>query len=483
MMPPVKPSTPLLLAGLLSICACGGDDPDPRPNVILVSIDSLRADHVGCYGYDRKTTPNLDRFAAEGARFAQHISSSSWTLPAHAAMFTSVSDSVHGCVEATGTALNPAFITLAERFKQAGYATGGFYGGPYLHEAFGLGQGFDEYTYCVESEAEHFEASQVEQWANSSVKHERSHTGVTNDQVYGAARSWMEGQRDGPFFTFVHLWDVHYDFTPPGEWATRFDPAYEGPIDGRNFFSDHATYNPRMSRRDLVHLKALYDGEIGWTDTFLGKLRQDLEAWGLDKNTVVAITSDHGTEFFDHGLKGHRLTLFDEVVHVPFVLWAPGRIDPGRVVEDQTRVIDLGPTLLELADIPGHQGVMGESLATLARGGALDFDNTAVCELYSIGRSLRAVRVPGGKFLRDEAEGAQVPARWYDLRADPGEKVFSTEFNAGRGAELRATYGKALRALSDAIAARPGDSVPTDLTDRLRRDLEGNGYIGSDQED
>jgi arylsulfatase A-like enzyme len=483
MMPPVRPPSPLLLAGWMTLAACGGGAGNGRPNVILVSIDSLRADHVGCYGYDRQTTPNLDRFAAEGARFEQHMSSSSWTLPAHAAMFTSVSDSVHGCVEATGTALNPAFTTLAESFQQAGYATGGFYGGPYLHAAFGLGQGFDEYKYCVESQAGTFEADQVASWANDSNKQERTHTGVTNPLVYGAARDWMEDHDGAPFFAFVHFWDVHYDFTPPAPWDTRFDPAYEGPIDGRHFFRDNVTYNPRMSRRDLVHLKALYDGEIGWTDTFLGKLRADLEAWGLAENTILAITSDHGTEFFDHGLKGHRQTLFDEVVHVPFVLWAPGRIDGGRVVEQQTRVIDLGPTLLELADIPGREGVMGESLVTLAKGGELDFDNTAVCELFSVGRSLRAVRVQGGKFLRDEAEGARVPARWYDLGADPREKSPSTDFDTGRGAELQAAYGKALRKLSEAIATRPGDSVPTDLSDEVRAELAGNGYIGGDQDD
>ncbi len=215
---------PLLPVLLCSLAACGGGEDVPdRPNVILVSIDSLRADHVGCYGYGPETTPNLDRFAREGVRFEQHISSSSWTLPAHAAMFTSVADSVHGCVEATGTALNPAFTTLAERFKGAGYAAGGFYGGPYLHDAFGLGQGFDPYVYCVEENRDVFPGDRVEAWGNNPLNHARSHRGVTNDDVWDAAREWMVSAEDQPFFAFVHFWDVHYDFTPPPPWDTMFD--------------------------------------------------------------------------------------------------------------------------------------------------------------------------------------------------------------------------------------------------------------------
>lgn len=467
----------------LSLCllaACGGGSGPGGPNVILVSIDSLRADHVGCYGYERDTTPHLDRLAREGVRFAQQVSSSSWTLPAHAALFTSVADSVHGCVEATGTALNPDFVTLAERFGAAGYATGGFYGGPYLHEAFGLGQGFDTYVYAVEENREVFPGEKVEAWGNNPLNHARTHRGVTNGAVYGAASRWMAEQAGGPFFAFVHLWDVHYDFTPPPPWDTRFDPGYQGPIDGSGFAKDHQRYRPDMEPADLRHLIALYDGEIAWTDTFLGQLRTDLEAWGIAGDTILAVTSDHGTEFFEHGTRGHRQTLFDEVVHVPLVLWAPGLLEPGRVVEGQTRMIDLGPTLLELADLSPPEGIMGESLAPAARGGALDIEPTAVCELYSIGFELRAVRTAGGKFLSDSGGGEGALESWFDLTSDPGEQSPSVAVEGGRGAELREVYLRALQDLDEAIAHRPGDSVPTDLSEEIRASLRANGYTGGD---
>ncbi len=469
---------PRWLSLLLPLAACGGPAPPTGPHVILVSIDTLRRDHVGCYGYERETTPNLDRFAREGVRFDQEISSTSWTLPAHAAIFTSVPDAVHGVVDATGTALSPAFVTLAERFQAAGYATGGFYGGPYLDGAFGLGQGFDTYVYAVRGQRERFAPDKVEVWANNPLSHAASHHGVTNDAVYGEARAWMEEHKEQASFTFIHFWDVHYDFTPPPPWDTRFDPGYEGPIDGRGFVKDNVRYRPDMSKRDFEHLLALYDGEIGWTDTFLGKLRADLESWGIADDTILIITSDHGTEFFDHGHKGHRQTLFDEVVRVPLVLWAPGRVPEGSVVTHQTRSIDLGPTLLELANLAPPEGVLGRSLMPLVEGAAPEAERAAVCELHTLGFELQALRLPDGKFLRDEARDSSV---WFDLEADPGEHAPQRELDSGRGARLRDSYTHALAELARAIEERPEGAVATDLSDELRDELRANGYIGEDE--
>ncbi len=472
---------PLLLTALLSSACGGAEASSPPPNVILISIDSLRADHVGCYGYGRNTTPHLDRFAREGVVFEQHISSSSWTLPAHAALFTSVPDSVHGCVEATGTALNPAFVTLAERFREGGYEAAGFYAGPYMHEAFGLGQGFEPYLYCVEYR-ESFDSDAVEQWGNDGAAHARSHQGTTNEALYGAAAAWIEEHKQRPFFAFLHFWDVHFDFTPPPPWDTRFDPGYDGPIDGRNFFSDHERYNPAISPADLAHLIALYDGEIGWTDSFLGRLREALEEWGLAENTLVVVTSDHGTEFFDHGWKGHRHTLFDELVRTPLVLWFPKRFQGGRKVEEQTRIIDVAPTLLELAGLAPLEVGMGSSLVGLADGGALDFENRAVCELYSVGRRLRAVRTATGKLMHDEHNTEQ-PKVWFDLTGDPREQRPRTGFDDGPGRDLRRDYLRALAEIERALERRPGNAVDPELSERILRELESNGYVGGDEEE
>ena len=472
----MRPPAPLVALALLA--ACG---PAPaRPNVILVSIDTLRPDHMGCYGYGRPTTPNIDRFADEGVVFETHVSSSSWTLPAHAALFTSVSDTVHGCVESRETALSPAFTTLAERMADGGYRTGGFYGGPYLHRVFGLGQGFETYRYCVEDDGT-FAAERVRDWELDPVAHGRSHRGVTNPQVYAAGRAWLEEHADEPFFLFLHFWDVHYDFTPPPPWDTKFNPGYEGPIDGRGFFFDDSI-RADMPEEDRAQLLALYDGEIGWTDTFLGRLRADLEALDLADETIVVITSDHGTEFFEHGGKGHRTTLYDELIRIPLILWYPERFAPRRV-QAQSRMVDVGPTLLELVDLPAPEGVMGHSLVGLAEGGAVDFDNLAISELYSAGHALRSVRDRDAKFLLDEADPGNPAVRWFDLRADPPEMEPRADLAGPLWERAEGNYLRAKGLLETFIARRPGAPVEPTIPAGVETLLKASGYGGGDEED
>src|SRR5262249_43502854 len=142
-------------------------------------------------------------------------------------------------------------------------------------------------------------------------------------------------------------WDVHFDFVPPPPFDKQFDPDYRGWVDGRNFFFDDR-YGPGMDPRDKAHLIALYDGEIAWTDSIVGKIREEFEKAGLLDHTVIALTSDHGTEFFEHGQKGHRMTLYDEVIKTALVVRFPSKLPAARRVPGQTRSIDVGPTLLEL---------------------------------------------------------------------------------------------------------------------------------------
>ena len=261
---------------LLGMGACGKAEPLP-PNVLLISIDMLRADHVSCYGYARKTTPAIDALAQRGVRFEETISSAPWTLPAHAALFTSLSDSVHGVNEGVGAALAPDITTLAERFQTAHYATGGFYAGPYLHHAYGLGQGFDTYSYCVDY-SESFDADAVKDWGADPAAQRRSHHGVTNPGVFAATKEWLSFVPENqPFFGFVHLWDTHYDFTPPAPYDSMFtNPAYQGWVTGQEFFFDPRIH-AGMDAQDLEHLIALYDGEIRWTDAYVRKLQEELE--------------------------------------------------------------------------------------------------------------------------------------------------------------------------------------------------------------
>jgi hypothetical protein len=193
-----------------------------------------------------------------------------------------------------------------------------------------------------------------------------SHQDVTSERVYGAVKKWLDARPAKPFFLFAHFFDVHFDFTPPPPYDKKFDPTYEGWVDGKNFlFSDD--YAKDMPSRDFQHLLALYDGEIAWTDSFIGRIRADLEKAGILEDTVIVITSDHGTEFFEHHDKGHRKTLWDEVIKTPLIIRYPKRLPSGKRSNELSRGIDVGPTLLELAGFPAPTDVFGTSLMPLVK--------------------------------------------------------------------------------------------------------------------
>ena len=470
-----------LAPGLWILAGCGGVSPPAEqetnvptpagPNVVLISIDSLRPAHLGTYGYERSTSPNIDRLANDGVVFENHISSTSWTLPAHAAIFSSLPDSVHGCTD-TDRILADEVTTLAEVFAAAGYHTAGFFAGPYLHPAFGLGQGFEHYENCT-SYARALDDTPPERWAADMDVMHRSHRDITNPTVYKAFTQWLHQPRPGRFFVFVHLWDVHYDFIPPAPYDTMFDPEYDGPVTGENFLFDPAI-NAGMPPRDLEHLVALYDGEIAWTDEYVGRLVANLEAAGVLEETVIVITSDHGTAFFEHGLKGHRNSLFDELIRVPLVIRYPAKIAPGARVRAQTRAIDIGPTLLELAGLPAPDRVMGESLMGLAGAHELDFDNTAVSELFSVGQRVRTVRTLQWKFYDVMVSDSRY---WTNLLTDPAEHMLQP-MAPGISEKLEARYREIAADLSRRRQASHPYQAPPTIPPEIRRQLEALGYVG-----
>lgn len=466
---------------LLAAAACGGPpaaepaaeaafvQPATGPNVLLISIDTLRPDHLGAYGYERETSPRIDALGAEGAVFESHISSSSWTLPAHAAIFTSLPDSLHGTFD-TDRRLDEAFVTLAERFRDGGYTTAGFFAGPYLHPAFGLAQGFERYVNCT-SYAAVLDDEAVQEWAMDAEVMRRSHRDITNPTVTDAVLEWLP-DGDRPFFAFVHLWDTHFDFVPPAPYDTQFDPDYTGSVSGVDFLFDPAI-DAGMPPRDLQHLIALYDGEIAWTDWHVGAIVDALEQRGMLDNTVIAITSDHGTEFFEHGNKGHRTTLFDELIRVPLVLRYPPSIPAGTRVTLQSRSVDIGPTLLQLAGLPAAEGVLGSSLMPLALG-QVDRDQMAVSELFSVGQQVRTLRTPQWKFYDVISLQRQL---WADLSADPMEQHLQVVAADNSGAQLLQRY-RAIAADLDARRERLGIAAAgSEVPEDVRQQLRALGYI------
>lgn len=319
-----------------------------RPNVLLVSIDSLRADHLGSYGYERDTSPTIDALAREGVLFEQAISSAPWTVPAHVTLLTGLPPEVHD-VMSVRQKLSPDAVTLAEAMQGAGYDTAAFVSGPTVMAHFGFDQGFALYDESM--------VERRQQNAGTAV----SSPGLV-DLVSGWLGRWNDAGRRAPFFVFLHMWDVHYDYVPPQEYVERFDPGYAGDVDARRFETNERV-RLGMDPRDLRHVVALYDGEIRFTDDHLARLVARLRTLGLLDDTIVVVTSDHGDEFFEHGYKGHAKSLYDEVLHVPLVVRYPRRVAAGRRITEQVRLMDVAPTILGLAGVSAPAGFGAQGLA------------------------------------------------------------------------------------------------------------------------
>ena len=447
-----------------------------HPNIVLVSIESLREDHVGCYGYAKPTTPFLDRLAGEGVRFHNVVSPTSWTLPAHASLFTGLNSYTHGLV-ANAFRLGDGVVTLAEVLKSAGYRTAGLYGGPYLHPTYGIAQGFETYVSCMTKISDDLSGDAVR--AEASVAASSAHDDVTGPRTLERVTRWLDTIGDRPFFLFVHLWDPHYDYIPPERCWRIFDPDYSGTLTGEGMMTNKAI-NAGMSKRDLEHLIALYDGEIRFTDENLSKILAEIARRRPVDSSLVVVTADHGEEFFEHGEKGHQKTLYEEVIRVPLVVRWPGHIDAGRVVQDQVRLIDVMPTVLSLAGVPAPTRIEGRDVSPLLRGKALEAA-PALCDLQNRPPQLYAVRTNSHMFIAAQVgHGSQVKFgyQFYDLERDPGERTPLPQGSSG-SPEAYGTLN-ALCRQSGAVRALLGQTVvPHIVTDqKLLQKLKSLGYIG-----
>ena len=469
----------LVLAAVVGalVLGCGENPPTPAraplegpPDIVLVSIDTLRPDHLGSYGYVRDTSPTIDGLARGGVRFENAVSTTSWTLPAHAALFTGLYDSAHGLID-NGLRLGEGHQTLAEVLHDAGYQTAGFFGGPYLHPVSGLDQGFEHYESCMSPLGDDLSPLQEAERVIRNTGLEATFTDVTGPRTVRAVRRWLGHASARPFFLFVHFWDVHYDFNPPREYVERFDPDYAGSLDASDFPRNKAIH-ASMDARDRRHLIALYDGEIRFTDEQLRQVLVALEPRGRLENTIVVVTADHGEEFFEHGRKGHRSTLYDESIRVPLVISWPRGLAAHRVVGDQVRLVDVMPTLLSLADVEAPPDLDGRDLGPLLRGDSLE-PAPALLELLADGKVLRALRTLDEKSL---SLGGVRYLR-FDLHADPTEKRPlgrpGPEIAAAREALERATQAALARA-----ARIPGGAAGPAVADpEVLRRLESLGYL------
>ena len=348
-----------------------------RPNVLLITIDTLRADHLGCYGYGAARTPHIDQLAAQGVRCADAISAAPITMPSHSSIMTGLLPPAHGVRDNGAYALGDDNVTLAERLKAGGYVTQAFVSAIVLAKRYNLTQGFDGYDDDL--------------WAEDSPKlfmiRDRP-ASRTADRALAWIDRWAGSPERKPFFLWVHFFDPHQPYQAPPE--------------------------------DVLQAATPYDAEIASADRGVGRLLDALRARGVLDDTLVVLTADHGESLGEHGEKTHALFIYDATVRVPLLFRYPRLFPAATVYSGSVRSIDIVPTVLAALGMPGGRETQGNDLVSWLRGRSVPMDLPQYSEslLSELGfgmAPLQGVRLGGFKFIR-----APRP-ELYDLRTDPGE--------------------------------------------------------------
>lgn len=350
--------------------------PDP---IILISVDTLRADHLGLYGHSRFTSPRLDLFAAEGVVFLDASSTAPWTLPAHASLFTGLYPQDHGVVT-TADALAQSVPTVAETLANAGWDTAAVVNSTWLGSPhYQLNRGFQEFLFIPDE----------------------TDRKLPSEQITNQAMDWLDKKRDAPLFLFMHYYDVHSDYTSLSTYEKMFVGPYEGIIDGtglqlqlinlpesyvdlcrREFDSEKCTLGsandaveigkdtekPELNADDIRHLEELYDAGIRQIDDELGRFFSFLQDRGLLRSAAIIITSDHGEEFMDHGRVFHDLTTYQEILRIPLILRGRG-IPTGLRLSTAVSIVDIPATILSWANVDPPAGTAGIDLNSLFKEG------------------------------------------------------------------------------------------------------------------
>ncbi len=480
-----------LPAGLPSPGGRAGEDPDagtPPRGVILLLADTLRADHLEVYGYTRPTAPELTRLASEGAVFEDCISQASWTKVSVASILTSLYPTSHGISRITDW-LPGSGVTLAEVYRDAGYATLSLLSNPLPGRLSALHQGFEE----------------VHERESLSLPPGQS-TSKTARGYVDRLLPWLEAHRDVPFFVFLHVLDPHtpYQTYPPYDklWG---DPAHRAEYNRQLQLVSEYVQDPARrflgiptreelekagidAQKFVAYEIDLYDSSIRAMDAEIARLMEGLSSIGLEDDTLIAVISDHGEEFLEHGKLRHGQTLYGEMTNVPLIIWGSGRV-PTAVVSETVQSIDLMPTLLELSSLPLPEGIQGQSLVPLLQGGASSSEwrrRPAVSERATppTGPHLAGVEIDSFAVVADGWKLIHHPRRpggWpeyelYDHRSDPLDLLDL----AASKPEIVEQLARELESWHEqALAARlvAEETTPEGLSSEELQRLRSLGYI------
>jgi choline-sulfatase len=404
-----------------------------KPNVILVTLDTTRADRLGCYGYSRARTPNLDAAAGRGVLFEQAATAAPLTLPAHCTIMTGTYPTYHGVRINGNTALGDGQTTLAEVLAGRGYDTGAFIAAFVLDGRWGLKQGFAHYD-------DQFDLKRYTHIDLASVQR-------PGNEVMDAALAWLDARKDKPFFAWIHLYDPHHPYEPPEPYRTEF--GGRGP-------------------------SGLYDGEIAFMDEQIGRLTAWLEKTGLDRSSILLFVGDHGEALGSHGEGTHGYYVYDYAVRVPLIVIAPLGGLAGSRIAAQVSTADVVPSLLGLLGLAPPAQVQGRSLVPLmfepAAGRSVPAYSESLTPNLQFGWSaLHALRTPAFKYI--EAPRAEL----YDLSRDPDERVNILDSSPDVAGRMKAELDRLMAETSSGAPAPEAANIDRETMERLT----ALGYIGA----
>ena len=422
---------------LLLVLAAGGcrkkaDHSARGFNLLLITLDTTRADRIGAYGYPRALTPNLDELCRQGVRAADAYTSVPLTLPSHATIFTGHYPVGHG-VRNNGTyRLGPALPTLAETLRSAGYRTYAVVAAYTLMSKFGLGRGFDQYDDSLDSR-------ELVADFNSEIP---------ADRVWARFHGWLERSATAPFFAWVHFYDPHFPYYSHLEFRDRLTPDESG----------------------------RYDGEVAFMDRYVGAVLADVKNRQWLDRTLVVLAGDHGEDLGEHQEHGHGIFCYQESLRVPLILWQPRLLPGGRVIGQRLNLADLAPTLLELLGVAAPAGMQGESFAARLARDLPERSRSFYVESLHGKEDMNWAPLTG--FIDDHLKFISLPqAELYDLAVDPGER---DNLFLRRGSQARDLDRKLRGFLARYGHAGPASPASTRaLSDEDRRRLQALGYISS----
>jgi arylsulfatase len=340
----LKTAVWITLIAVLAVCgppqeAASAED---GSSVLLIIIDTVRADHLGCYGYGKETSPNIDAFSKECVIFKNAVTPAPWTTPAIASMFTGQYPRVLG-YDAEAVVVDDKVLCMAEIFRNHGYATAGVISHVFVSAELGFDQGFDSFD----------------------EENAQGHGHISSPSVTDKGIAFVDAHKDERFFLFIHYFDPHCDYILHEGY--NFFPDYEGDLYSGQPIADLREAAPHMTEEDRRYLNALYDSEIRFTDEHIGRLFRHLKDIGIYENLTIVVVADHGEAFLERGDDwiGHTKNVYQELIHVPFMIKLPGK-DEGRSVDVAVSLLDFMPTVVAASGLEVPEGYEHDAANLLA---------------------------------------------------------------------------------------------------------------------